>query len=1122
MGLKLRNSFFITTILFSVSLFSQNSFWKKTAVKGNLNGQDVSLLQKENSQALELNFNDFKEQLNEVPLRGLNTGRSEVVINLPEENGNMQSFKIFEAPVFSPSLSAKFPEIKSYVGFSVDNSGAVVRMSVSPKGVQTMISYKNKPTVFMQPIEGNVEKYIVYNRLSKTNLPKEDFVCSTVDEIVKDSGKNSITQRDANDQILRKFRLAVSVNGEYTQFHGGTVAGALSAINATITRVNAIFETDMAITFELQDFPELIYTDSATDPYSGSLSAWNVELQNTLTDVIGNDAYDIGHMFGASGGGGNAGCIGCVCRDDTSSTNDENKGAGITSPADGIPQGDTFDVDYVAHEIGHQMGANHTFSHSTEGTGVNAEPGSGSTIMGYAGITSSNVQQNSDPYFHYHSIKQVMDNVTNNRTCWQDNNPVTITNNPPNSNAGQNYTIPQGTAFVLRGTATDSDSGDNLMYSWEQTDSGQVTSGQFGPTRTVGAQARSLPPTTSPDRYIPKLSRVVAGQLTETNPNSGDDWETVSTVARDLNWALTVRDREPSATGLNGQSSFDTTTITVDGSSDPFVVTSQNTVVTWDTGSTQTITWDKAATDIAPINCANVKIRLSIDGGVTFPITLIESTPNDGTHTFSVPDTPSTSARIMIEAVDNIFYSVNSSNFTINSTTPTFVFANNTTQQSACNSGGNSVDYTLNLDFVNGLTEDVSFTTANEPAGSSISFSPSTINSDGDVTMTVSNFDGATAQLYTIEITGTSATTSVMRTVNAELLVLGSAFSSLTLTTPADGATDITVTPDLIWNLDSNASSYDVEVATDNSFSNIIDSGTVSTNSYTVSTVLNGSTQYFWRVKPKNECAEGAFSSAFSFTTEDPSYCDSTFSESTSSEWISNVTFNTINNNSDNDYDSNTDGVLDGYQDFTSVSTTVNTDEEHQISVTFDTAGFQDHVYVFIDWNKDYVFNITDERYDLGTHLDDVSTATLNITIPSDAVTGNTRMRVVLEYTGTSAPHGDGPCTANYASGWGETEDYTIEVQNPAASIEDFAFSGFNLYPNPSNGEINLAFEVINTDEVKTQLYDLRGRKVNQKTFKNVSTQFSEKLIYDNVSTGIYLLRISNGGKISTRKIIIK
>ena len=219
-------------LTFSLVLNSQNNPWKKTTISGIFQSESVEVLDKDNSEVLSLDFTRFKTILSTAPLRGLSSNVSGTTIILPDEKGFFQEFKIFEAPVFSPSLSAKFPEIKSYVGFSIDNSGAVLRMSVSPKGVQTMISYKNRPTVFMQPLKDDVNNYVVYNRLSKRDLPKEEFICSTIEEINKEPipHQENITQRDANDQTLRKFRLAISVNGEYTTYHGGTVAGALAAI----------------------------------------------------------------------------------------------------------------------------------------------------------------------------------------------------------------------------------------------------------------------------------------------------------------------------------------------------------------------------------------------------------------------------------------------------------------------------------------------------------------------------------------------------------------------------------------------------------------------------------------------------------------------------------------------------------------------------------------------------------------------------------------------------------------------------------------------------------------------------------------------------------------------------
>lgn len=1104
MKLKLPLLVIAFALALSTSTHAQKNAWTKTTTTGNLNKISIKDLNQNESEAFLLDETAFKNQLKGAPLRGQSNRASSTKVLIPDEKGNFINFTIFEAPVFAPSLSAKFPEIKSYIGYSAN--GEVLRMSVSPRGVQTMITYTDKLATFMQPIKNQPNAYIAYNKASKQGMETDSFICSTADEIRKESPRSGLTNRDANDQTLRKFRLAMSVNGEYTAYHGGTVAGALAAINASIARVNAVFEVDMAVTFEVQDFPDLIYTDAATDPYT-TIGAWNSELQSTLTSEIGEAAYDIGHMFGASGGGGSAGCIGCVCVDGQ-------KGSAKTSPADGVPEGDTFDIDYVAHEIGHQMGANHTFSHQTEGSGVNVEPGSGSTIMGYAGITSSNVQQNSDAYFHYVSIKQILDNLVN-RTCWQANSPLTLTNNPPVADAGADYTIPQGTAYVLRGSATDADAGDALSYCWEQNDDGQVTRTQFGPTRTVGAQTRSLDPTSNTYRYVPKLSRIVAGQLTETNPNSGDDWETVSTVGRSLNYALTVRDRAPSATGLHGQSSYDLMAITVDAASGPFTVTSTNNSPTWDTGTQQTITWNVAGTDNAgTVNCQAVNIKLSTDGGLTFPITLASNTPNDGSHTLVVPEQPTTQARIMVEAADNIFLAVNTANFTINSTTPTFLVENNSGNQEACNSGGGEVHYTLNFNFVNGFSENVTFSTTGQPAGSLVDFSPNSINADGNVTMTISNLDGVAAQSYTIDVTATS--TSVTQNVSAGLTVYSSTFSALNLTSPTSGGTAVPLVPTFTWDAEANATSYDIEISTDSGFGTIFHSGNATTNSY-VSPTLSPTTLYYWRVRPKNSCATGSYVSD-SFTTDAPSYCDSTWSETVDSEHITRVQFNTIDKTSRNDHEPDPD---DGYEDFTSESTNVERGDTHTISVTMDTAGFQDHCYVFIDWNQDYEFDVNTERYDLGIMYDDVGTLTFDVTVPNDAVYGSTRMRVIIEYTHPSELHGDGPCTPDHNSGWGETEDYTVIVDN-TASVTDVAFEGFNLYPNPSNGNFNLQFDTVSSDDVQLQLFDLTGRLVQEVSYKNVKARFSENISFNNASKGLYLLKIKNGTTQTTRKLIIE
>ncbi|MEN3323614.1 M12 family metallo-peptidase [Mariniflexile soesokkakense] len=777
MKAKLHYVFSIAMFLAIFSVSSQNSSWKKmetikdSKIISNLN------LDKNKIHVFELNIVSLKESLLGTIARSSITKQKATIISIPAEAGKLETFKIYEASVFAPDLAAKYPNIKSYVGVSTNNFGTRLRMSVSPQGVQTMISYVDKSTVFMQSTSKGSNEYVLYSKSSKDNSNSR-FECKTIDDINKTFNKNSITSKimvnegGANNQTLQKFRIAISTTAEYTAYHddgipgnGDAVADALAAINNTLNRVNEVFETDMAVTFELINAPQLIYTDAGTDPYSDAnvgadednfdnTNGWSLQLQNNLTNTIGNGAYDIGHLFGATGGGGIAGCIGCVCDNDTPSSTDHKKGSGFTSPSNGVPNGDTFDIDFVAHEIGHQMGASHTFAYENEGSGVNSEPGSGTTIMAYAGITgSNNVTLNSDPYFHYQSIKQIL-NTLSAKSC---QTTEVITNNPPIANAGADFSIPAGTAYVLKGAATDADGGDNLTYCWEQIDSGNVNYLNFGPELASGSTNRSLPPSSVSNRYIPKLSSVLAGNTTQSNPTLGSDWETVSTVGRNLNWALTVRDRA-TASASGGQSSFDTMKITVENVT-PFTVSNP---VSWAQGSNVTINWVIGQTTNGTINCQNVNIKLSIDGGLTFPTIIASNTLNDGTYTYTVPTIPNTStARLLVEAADNIFYDVSNFDFSI-SPNPDFFMVEETLDPIAC--AATTATFHFNYVAANGFSENTVFSATNLPSGASAVFSPTQLANSGTVTMTINNL--STEGYYTPTIVGTSLSTTKNKDIN--------------------------------------------------------------------------------------------------------------------------------------------------------------------------------------------------------------------------------------------------------------------------------------------------------------------------------------------------------------------
>ncbi|MGG1922653.1 reprolysin-like metallopeptidase [Chryseobacterium sp. NRRL B-14798] len=617
----------------------------------------------EDPQLFHLNISGLKNVLAKAPKRL--AGQSEVIISFPNSTGRMENFRVTENSNFEPELASKYPDIKSYIGEGVEDPASKVYFSISPLGLSSMEIYRDQSAVFIQPYTKDLSTYIVYKKSDrKDHLNKLEC---TVSDAAQKGNLNVVTHKNADDATLRTFRLALSCTGEYTSYFGGAKAQALAAMNNTMTRVNGIFENDFAARMVLiANNDDLIYTDAATDPYSSSsqMKNWNLELMNNLSSSIGNNNFDIGHLFGRDGGGGNAGCIGCICDNDMSTYQSQGitypssyKGSGYTSPANGNPSGDTFDIDFVAHEMGHQFGGNHTSSYRVEPDLKSVEPGSGSTIMGYAGVTSYDVQNNSDPFFHAISIEQITNNIKA-KTCSVN---TSTGNSIPTANAGPDYIIPKSTPFMLTGSGTDAD-GDQLTYIWEQMDKG--TSYETGAnsaaqeSKTRGPIFRSWAPSASPVRYFPTMSSILAGSLKTAGTEI--DVEALPSVARALNFRLTVRDNKAGGGGNNS----DDTKLTVDPAAGPFMITSQNTAVSYVKGSSQTVTWDVAGTTANGVNTANVDILWSTDNGSTWTI-LMTGTPNDGSENITIPDTLTNSGRIMIKGSHHIFFDINNANISV-------------------------------------------------------------------------------------------------------------------------------------------------------------------------------------------------------------------------------------------------------------------------------------------------------------------------------------------------------------------------------------------------------------------------------------------------------------------------
>ena len=643
----------IVLAFFSFSASAQNSNELWTSVNESKAKQSEQVFRKielKTEKFFQLNIEELKSALQYVGDRE-NPGNT--VISFPNSEGKLNKFRVFEASMMEPELQAQFPNMRTYAGQGIDNPTEIIRFSITPKGFHAMFLGTSNGTQFIDPFseEGNI--YTVYSR-KNLEVRNFDFECGVIDDELLNRATEETTYaaRNANDGILRNYRLAVACTGEYAAFHGGTTAGALAAIVTTINRVNGVYERDLSVTMTLvANNNSIIFTDGTTDPFNNDNTGVLInQSQSVINSTIGSGNYDVGHTF-STGAGGLAG-LGVTCIN-------SQKASGVTGIAQ--PVGDSYDIDYVAHELGHQFGAPHTFN-GTVGScsggnrsAANAyEPGSGSTIMAYAGICGSdNVQIGSDDYFHQNSINRMWSHITSTGAC-----PVNRTatgNTEPVANAGANYTIPQGTPYKLDGSgSSDVDGLATLTYTWEQYDLGAA--GLPTETSTTGPLVRSFEGTANPVRYVPRLSDVVSNGGTSTT------WEKLAMVSRNINYQLTVRDNDASG----GQTDSDLMTATVTTAAGPFTVTSQTVGgQSWDVGTTQTVTWNVAGTTANGVNEANVNILLSTDGGETFDTVLASNTPNDGSHDITVPNVSSSTCRIMVEAANGIFFNVNSEDILI-------------------------------------------------------------------------------------------------------------------------------------------------------------------------------------------------------------------------------------------------------------------------------------------------------------------------------------------------------------------------------------------------------------------------------------------------------------------------
>ena len=634
--------------------------------------QAQRLIIPETYRTFSLNLRAMRSLLRTAPMEFTDEARNqEVIMTLPMPDGTFARFRIVKSPVVEPGLAANFPGLdQTFSAQGIDDPTMVMRFDLLPTGFHAMVLSTGE-TIFVDPYAtGDMYNYISYYKKDVRRVGPA-FECDFINpegDIVVDTNKVKGEPEVINGSTRRTYRLALAATNEYAVAVGGnTIAGTLAAQVLVMNRVNGVYERDVAIHMNVIANNNLVIyagdnlscggpCTAANDPYTnndgGTMLGQN---QTNLDAVIMSANYDIGHVF--STGGGGIATLNSPC-------NAATKARGVTGL--GNPVGDPFAIDYVAHEMGHQFGGNHTFNGTTGSCGGNraagaaVEPGSGITIMAYAGICGAqDLAAHSIDTFSVKSLEEIVAFREGGGTC----GPATATGNTPPSVTGPgNFNIPKGTPFALMATGSDVN-GDTLSFSWEEYDLGAASPPDTDADGMARPIFRPYLPTAGGTRLFPSLTYILNNANVPPTTTGGFlTGEILPSIGRTMTFQVVARDNRANGGGINTA----TSTVTVNGASGPFNVSAPNTAVVWTTGSMQTVTWNVANTTMAPVSTANVKISLSTDGGTTFPVVLNASTSNDGTELITVPNLPSTTARVKVEAIGNIFFDISDTNFIVN------------------------------------------------------------------------------------------------------------------------------------------------------------------------------------------------------------------------------------------------------------------------------------------------------------------------------------------------------------------------------------------------------------------------------------------------------------------------
>ncbi len=849
--------FTLSIILCGLTSYGQSTYWKKSTQ--NFSNNKIVQAETQPYQIFELNQKALQRQLS--------SGKA-TRLSMPTSQGSFEDYQVEEKESISKELAKKYPAIKTYQGYKISDPKSKIALTLASNGIYLY--------AFSEASEGmrmlSPNTYMFY-KISGNQTLLEQFSCGVLsdnrsipaDQATPSGNRLDISSQTARNKVegVRTLRLAVVSAGEYGEINGGTKEAVLANIVSIVNGLNVISQQDLGIRYNLiANNDKLIFFNKATDPYNieqngiSTNSAYlNTRTQVVIDSLIGQQNYDLGHLFIARNetqspvpyGIGNAYGIGNVGTPE--------KGSGWSYFSKSTTNELGF-IGLVSHEFGHHLGASHTFSNQPDGMVTQSELSSGRSIMSYGRINQPDLH-----YYHYHSIHQIIQSFKRIQFGIDFSKVGTLTPYPQQPPANINlkaYHIPIKTPFVLETPSGLKNS--NYFYNWEQLDSDLVPPGSYWGSKSQKAPLfSSTSPSANSQRYFPTFARVLANNLTSDNAilseNAGTSmlFETLSEVPRQMTFGLSVRDRS-AAQGVY----LDSTQVTTVANSKPFSILTPLTAQV-NAGNPLTLEWEISNTNDNPIKATQVNILLSVDGGVKFDYLLAEKTANDGSQSVVIPNVATTTARIKIEPVDNIFYTINPTNFVINATQLSLFSSATAVELTACNEYKQTFNLQVQSNQATATLSNISFTGV--PQGLTIALSKSQVAVSELFTATVTN-QTAAAGTYTITLKAELNGTTVERPL--ALSVLSGTLAPVTLTSPAAGGTINQNSVELKWDQAANTQKVLLQISKDQNFSTLLVDKVIFGTKYLFSSLANGTT-YYWRVYAQNACATAAAVSS-SFT----------------------------------------------------------------------------------------------------------------------------------------------------------------------------------------------------------------------------------------------------------------